>query len=116
MTATGRHFFALPLGLLPMGIAPGTADLIIRRARIVDGTGRPAFEGDIAVGRGQMVTVGEVAGRAAQEMDAAVLVAAPGFVDVHTHCEGLVQSPHQDGQHTGARVERALRRPEERLR
>jgi len=66
-------------------------DLIIRNATVCDGTGRPAFEGDIAIDGdriaaitppGQLATGSRAAG---EEIDASGLVAAPGFIDVHTH-------------------------------
>jgi N-acyl-D-amino-acid deacylase len=63
-------------------------DLIIRNGRIVDGTGRPAFSGDIAVRDGRIAAVGEVAGEAAREIDAAGQLVTPGWVDVHSHMDG----------------------------
>ncbi|MBM4243871.1 MAG: amidohydrolase family protein [Deltaproteobacteria bacterium] len=70
--------------------ANGTStSLLIRNARIVDGTGAPARDGSIAVRDGKIVAVGDVppgtlpAG--AREIDAKGQVVAPGFIDVHTH-------------------------------
>ncbi|WFL76820.1 D-aminoacylase [Altererythrobacter arenosus] len=63
-------------------------DLIIRGGTIVDGTGEQRFTGDIAVKDGLIAQVGEVAGDAAEEIDASDLVVTPGFVDVHTHYDG----------------------------
>ncbi|MBW3669465.1 MAG: amidohydrolase family protein [Actinobacteria bacterium] len=60
-------------------------DLIIRDADIVDGLGGPRRHGDIGVVGGRVVAVGEVPGRATREIDAEGRVAAPGFIDVHTH-------------------------------
>lgn len=60
-------------------------DLIIRGADIVDGTGRPRFRGDVAIERGRVAAVGQVEGLARREINAAGLVVAPGFIDVHTH-------------------------------
>src|SRR5262245_18901820 len=60
-------------------------DLIIRGADIVDGTGRPRFRGDIAIEAGRIATTGTVDGSARREINAVGLVAAPGFIDVHTH-------------------------------
>jgi N-acyl-D-aspartate/D-glutamate deacylase len=60
-------------------------DLVIRDADIIDGTGRPRYRGDIAVANGTIAAIGSVAGAARREIDAAGLVVAPGFVDVHTH-------------------------------
>jgi N-acyl-D-aspartate/D-glutamate deacylase len=63
-------------------------DLIIRGGTIVDGTGAPAFTGDVAVKDGLIAAVGRVEGSAAEEIDAAGRIVAPGFVDIHTHYDG----------------------------
>lgn len=63
-------------------------DLIIRGGAIVDGTGAPAFTGDIAVKDGLILAVGAVSGTADEVIDAAGKVVAPGFVDIHTHYDG----------------------------
>lgn len=63
-------------------------DLVIRRGTLVDGTGREAFEGDLAVDEGRIVAVGEVPGRGRREVDAQGDVVAPGWVDIHTHYDG----------------------------
>ena len=61
------------------------ADLIIRNARIVDGTGAAPIDGDVAIKDGSIVSVGEVDAAAAQEIDAAGKMLTPGFIDIHTH-------------------------------
>jgi N-acyl-D-aspartate/D-glutamate deacylase len=61
-------------------------DLVIRNARIVDGTGTPAFMGDLGVADGRIRSIGPSAGQTAERvLDADGLVLAPGFVDPHTH-------------------------------
>lgn len=60
-------------------------DLIIKNGRIVDGTGLPAFMGDVAVKDGRISKIGKVAGKAAQTLDVGGKVIAPGFIDPHTH-------------------------------
>ena len=70
-------------------------DLIIRNAKIVDGTGAPAFMGEVAVADGQIVAVvraGEapIAGAAKRSIDAEGKLLTPGFVDIHTHYDGQV--------------------------
>lgn len=62
-----------------------THDLVIRRGLIVDGTGVPARAGDVAVTKGRIVAVGTVSERGREEIDAAGLAVAPGFIDPHTH-------------------------------
>lgn len=60
-------------------------DLIIRGAEICDGTGAPRRRGDVAVRDGRIVEVGHVDGGARRTIEAAGLVLAPGFIDLHTH-------------------------------
>lgn len=60
-------------------------DLIIRNGRIVDGSGLPAFTGDIAIDNGRIVRVGNVTETADNEIDAGGKVVSPGFIDPHTH-------------------------------
>jgi N-acyl-D-aspartate/D-glutamate deacylase len=57
---------------------------VIRGGTIVDGTGKPAFTGDLAFDGGRIAAVGAV-GRGRREIDAAGLLVTPGFVDLHTH-------------------------------
>ncbi|MBT6126125.1 MAG: hypothetical protein HOH70_13085, partial [Halieaceae bacterium] len=45
-------------------------DLIIRNAHIVDGTGAPAFNGDLAITNGRIAALGAVNGTARREIDA----------------------------------------------
>ena len=65
-------------------------DLVIRGGRIIDGTGGAAYEGDVAIEAGRIVSVGEAAGPGRREIDATGLLVTPGFVDVHTHYDGQV--------------------------
>jgi N-acyl-D-aspartate/D-glutamate deacylase len=60
-------------------------DLIIRDARVVDGTGLPAYAADVAVRRGRIARIGRIREDAPRVIDAAGRVLTPGFVDVHTH-------------------------------
>jgi len=68
-------------------------DLIIRHGRVVDGTGNPAFYADVAVRDGHIARIGRIEGTARTEIDAAGLVVAPGFIDVHTHADELADQP-----------------------
>ncbi|MBI1817429.1 MAG: amidohydrolase family protein [Deltaproteobacteria bacterium] len=65
-------------------------DLVIRNGTVVDGTGRPPVEGDVAIDNGVVAAVGDVAARGRREIDAKGLLVAPGWVDVHTHYDGQV--------------------------
>ena len=63
-------------------------DIVIRGGTIVDGTGAPAFSGDVAIHDGQIATVGGKAGPARRVIDANGMLVTPGWVDVHTHYDG----------------------------
>jgi N-acyl-D-aspartate/D-glutamate deacylase len=60
-------------------------DVVVKDARIVDGTGARAFGGDIAIEDGRISAVGKVHGQAKRTIDAGGRVVAPGFIDAHTH-------------------------------
>ncbi|BCW88699.1 Adenine deaminase [Alphaproteobacteria bacterium SO-S41] len=63
-------------------------DLVIRNGTIVDGTGAPAFTGDVAIDNGRIAAVGTVTATGKEEIDATGLLVTPGFVDIHTHYDG----------------------------
>ncbi len=66
-------------------------DLVIRHGRIVDGSGNPWFYGDVAVRGDRIEALGRIPpGKARQEIDAAGLVVAPGFIDMHSHSDFLL--------------------------
>src|SRR3984893_3250766 len=63
-------------------------DTVIRSGTIVDGTGKTAYTGDIALDGGTIAQVGGKAGPGKREIDANGLLVTPGWVDVHTHYDG----------------------------
>ena len=63
-------------------------DIVIRGGSIVDGTGAPAFNGDITIDQGRISAVGGRAGPARRVIDADGRLVTPGWVDVHTHYDG----------------------------
>ncbi|MDX2031671.1 MAG: D-aminoacylase [Blastocatellia bacterium] len=68
-------------------------DLLLTRGRIVDGTGNPWFEADLAIRDGRIAAIGRIdSARAARVIDARGLIVAPGFIDVHTHIESGIES------------------------
>jgi N-acyl-D-aspartate/D-glutamate deacylase len=63
-------------------------DIVIRGGSIIDGSGAPAFTGDVAIAGGRIAAVGGKQGPARREIDADGLLVTPGWVDVHTHYDG----------------------------
>ncbi|MGM0356783.1 N-acyl-D-amino-acid deacylase family protein [Streptomyces sp. ECR3] len=77
------------------------ADLVLRDAEVVDGTGAPSYRADVAVEDGRIVSIVQEAWaagcqrpRARREIDAEGLVLAPGFIDMHAHSDlALLRDP-----------------------
>src|ERR1039458_3704421 len=68
-------------------------DLLIRNALIIDGAHRPRFAGNIGVRGGRIADIGQLQqARAECEIDAQGKIAAPGFIDAHTHDDRLLGS------------------------
>jgi N-acyl-D-amino-acid deacylase len=65
-------------------------DVVLRGARVVDGTRAPARSADVGIENGRIAAVGDVAANGAQGVDLDGLVLAPGFVDIHTHYDAQV--------------------------
>jgi N-acyl-D-amino-acid deacylase len=63
-------------------------DLVIRGGTIVDGTGSPRCDGDLAIDGDRIVQAGGTAGSARREIDARGALVTPGWVDVHTRYDG----------------------------
>ena len=63
-------------------------DIVIRGGTIVDGTGKPAFTGDVAIDGSKIASVGGKAGPAKRDVKAEGRLVTPGWVDVHTHYDG----------------------------
>jgi N-acyl-D-amino-acid deacylase len=68
-------------------------DLLIRNATVIDGTRAPRFQADIGIAGGRIQAIGDLSNeRAKEEVDASGKIAAPGFIDAHTHDDRLMLS------------------------
>ena len=66
-------------------------DFLIQNAQILDGSGAPAFSGDVALAGGTVAAVGTLGGtEARQVIDAAGRYLTPGFLDVHRHGDAVM--------------------------
>ncbi|MFD3555650.1 amidohydrolase family protein [Streptomyces goshikiensis] len=69
-------------------------DLVVRGARVVDGTGGPPYTADVAVHAGRVAEIGRVRAGGRRTLDAHGLVLAPGFIDMHAHSDlALLRDP-----------------------
>jgi N-acyl-D-aspartate/D-glutamate deacylase len=74
-------------------------DIVMRNARVVDGTGSPWYRADVAI-RGDTIAriAPSIIEPATRVIDLGDFVAAPGFIDIHTHSlfGGLFEVPTAD--------------------
>lgn len=68
-------------------------DIVVDGATVVDGTGQPAYVADIGIKGDRIAAIGELSDTAADtRIDGKGLVAAPGFIDMHSHAtSGSIQ-------------------------
>ncbi|MAN61542.1 MAG: amidohydrolase family protein [Rhodobiaceae bacterium] len=65
-------------------------DLKIVGGRIIDGTGKPAYEGDVGIKDGKVVALGKAPEASDATINAGGRIVAPGFVDIHTHYDAQI--------------------------
>ena len=86
---------ALAAAALLQSRTPATYDIILRHGTVVDGTGAPRFDADVAISGGWIARVGDLSGeRGKTELDATGLFVTPGFINIHSHAtpDGLVRA------------------------
>ena len=63
-------------------------DLVLKNGRILDGSGNPWFNADIAVKNGRISKIGRVGeDKAGRIIDVKGLAVSPGFIDMHNHAD-----------------------------
>ncbi len=63
-------------------------DVLIRGGLVVDGTGDAGYTADVGIAGDRVTAIGDLsAAQAADDIDAAGKVVAPGFIDIHTHSD-----------------------------
>jgi N-acyl-D-amino-acid deacylase len=62
-------------------------DVLIKDARIIDGTGTASYRGSIGIRDEKIAAIGTVTGSAQTTIDAADLCVCPGFIDPHSHAD-----------------------------
>jgi N-acyl-D-amino-acid deacylase len=65
-------------------------DLLVKNGLIVDGSGMPAFRGDVGVKDGKITEIGKLSSPAEKTVDADGRAVAPGFIDNHCHYDAQV--------------------------
>ena len=66
----------------------GTYDMVIRNGTVIDGTGAPARQADVAIAGNRVVAVAPgIIGSTNIDIDAEGKLVTPGFVDIHTHLD-----------------------------
>ena len=65
-------------------------DLLIKNGTVIDGTGAPRRQADVAVMDGKIAEIGKIKDGANKTIDAAGCVVAPGFIDPHTHYDAQI--------------------------
>ena len=65
-------------------------DVLVRNARVFDGSGSKAFQADVGVKDGTIAAVGKTDEPARKTVDGGGLALMPGMVDVHTHYDAQI--------------------------
>src|SRR5438034_9839796 len=74
-------------------------DVLIRNGRVLDGSGNPWQAADVGVRDGRVAALGRLGdATAARVIDAAGMIVAPGFIDVHSHAAAGLAGTLKEGR------------------
>ena len=98
--AEGKAIRCLPIALLcigfacPAGVQAEDFDILIKGGVVVDGSGAPRFDADVAIRGDRIVFVGKVPSDATADkiINATGRVVVPGFIDPHSHAAPGIES------------------------
>jgi len=84
-------FLLLGVAALLLVSCSPSYDVVISGGLVYDGTGGAPYKSDIGVKDGQIKTIGQIRISGNLNIDAEGLYVAPGFIDIHTHCDRGLQ-------------------------
>src|SRR6476646_4214333 len=95
ISRVARGALAAAFSVAILGAQPPAYDLVLRNARIVDGTGSPWYRGDVAIKGGAIAAIAPtITAAAARTIDVHGQIVSPGFIDIHTHARrGIFDVP-----------------------
>jgi N-acyl-D-amino-acid deacylase len=81
-----RIIFLVLMSAAVLRAQPSAFDVIIRHGTVIDGSGNPRFEADVAIRNGFIAAIGDLdQATAALQIDATGLYVTPGFINIHSH-------------------------------
>ena len=93
--AAGLLALAMPAATLAQSPPADEADILIANGKIIDGSGSPWRQGNVAIKGDTIVYVGTAPVKAKRVIDAKGQAVSPGFIDMHAHSEfGLSLDGH----------------------
>jgi len=87
-----KKLFVLGLLALFAACCSNSYDVVLKGGTIYDGMGGAPYVADIGVMNGTIRTIGDIKTTTGLTIDAKGSIVAPGFIDMHTHCDNGLQT------------------------